>query len=227
MSDVYEFSEGFQAKILALMARDKGTYVAYQDVLKPKYFRKATHIDLARIIHEYYETEMQRAKVKGTEINAPTIEVLFEEVRKLTKNSQLKAKIKTQYEDEIIDIMQVDLSDAGYITDNIITFGRRSALTHAILESVDEIEKGVEDFSSIEDKISKAIRVGEDVSDLGVDYFENAETRMTDIEKGTDGVRRVPTGLSGVDKLLNGGLGDGELGVIIAPPNRGKLAKVA
>jgi replicative DNA helicase len=41
-------------------------------------------------------------------------------------------------------------------------------------------------------------------------------------ESGSDGVRRIPTGLGGVDKILGGGLGNGELGVIIAPPNRGK-----
>lgn len=227
MSDVYKFSESFQAKIIALMARDKSAYVSYQEILKPKYFRKATHIDLVRILHDYYEGEMNRAKVKGTEINAPTLEVLFEEIRKLTANNATKMKVKKQYEDEVLDIMHADLSDAEYIKENIIAFGKRSALTHAILESVDEIEKGVEDFSSIEDKISKAIRVGEDVRDLGVNYFENAETRMKDVEKGTDGVRRVPTGLTGIDKLLNGGLGNGELGIIIAPPNRGNVLKVA
>jgi replicative DNA helicase len=226
MSEIYHFAEGFQLKILALMARDKGSYVSYQDVLKPKYFKKDIHIDMARILHEYYEGEMQRAKIKGTEINAPTMEVLWEEVRKLTVKNPKKAKIKEQYQDCVVDLVQADLSDAEYIKENLVKFGKDAAIEHAILESVTEIEKGREsgivDYSMIEEKISNAIRVGEDISDLGSFYFERAETRMNEYASGNDGIRRVPTGMSGLDRIMGGGLGDGELGVVIAPPNRGK-----
>jgi replicative DNA helicase len=226
MSDVYHFSEGFQLKILALMARDRGAYVSYQDVLKPKYFRKDIHIDMARIIHDYYEGEMQRAKVKGTDINPPTMEVLWEEVRKLTVKNANKAKIRDQYEDCVVDIVQADLSDAEYVKENLVRFGKDAAMEHAILESVNEIEKGrtagVVDYGKIEERISQAIRVGEDISDLGTDYFSEAEERMDRYTQGIDGVKRVPTGMKGLDKLMKGGLGNGELGVVIAPPNRGK-----
>lgn len=226
MSEMYHFSEGFQLKILALMARDKGAYVSYQDVLKPKYFRKDIHIDMARVLHDYYEGEMQRAKVKGTDINSPTIEVLWEEIRKLTTQNPKKAKIKEQYIDCALDIVQVDLSDAEYIKESIVKFGKDAAIEHAILESVEEIEKGrtsgTVDYSSIEERISNAIRVGEDISDLGTDYFSDAETRMERYAAGIDGVERITTGLKGLDKKMKGGLGRGELGVVIAPPNRGK-----
>lgn len=222
MADVYQFADGFQMKILALMARDKSVYISYKDVLKPKYFRKDIHVDLSRILHEYYEQEIERSKLKGTHINGPTLEVLFEEIRKLTANSKVKVKLKDQYEDEVIDMMEVDLSDAEYVKDSLIRFGRRAALEHAILASVDDIEKGVDDFSGIEARIAEAIRVGEDISDLGTDYFGTVQERMDRYAKGLDGIRRVPTGMAGLDRVLKGGLGDGELGVVIAPPNRGK-----
>lgn len=226
MSDVYSFSEGFQLKILALVARDKATFISYRDVIKPKYFKKDIHIDLARIIHNYYDTEMDRAKIKGTEVNPPTLEVLWEEIRKLTNANKNKSKLREQYEDCAIDIMNMDLSDAEYIKDSLIEFGKNAAIEHAILESVDEItrgrEKGGVDYNKIEGLISSAIRVGEDIGDLGVDYFETAEERMENYKQGIEGVRKVPTGMSGLDKVLRGGLGDGELGVVIAPPSRGK-----
>ncbi len=222
MPDVYQFSEGFQAKILSLMMRDKGAYISYNSVVKPAYFRSEIHVDLARIINNFYEAELQRSKEKGTPVNSPTVEVMFEEVRKITSKNKTKAKLKDQYQDEVLSLAEMDLSDKEYVKDNLIKFGRRAALEQAILQSVDEIEKGVEDFSTVEDRISKAVRVGEDVSDLGVDYFETSEERMKSYEAGSDGVRRIPTGLTGLDKVMKGGLGDGELGVIIAPPNRGK-----
>jgi archaellum biogenesis ATPase FlaH len=223
MPETYEFSESFQSKILALMARDKVFYITFREVLKPKFLRKDIHIDMARIIQEHYEREADRSTKKGTEVNPPTTEVLWEEVRKLTSNNKLKAKIKDQYEDCIFDIYEADLSDAEYIKDNVIAFGRRSAIEQAIWDSVGLLEKGSpEDFNKIEDLVGKALRIGEDIGDLGTDYYSNAQERIENYREGTDGVRRIPTGIGGVDKILHGGLGGGELGVVIAPPNRGK-----
>jgi len=220
MAEVYQFAEGFQMKILSLMARDKSFFAAYRDVLQPKYFRKDVHIDMARILSDYYETELKRAQLKKTPVNTPTLTVMWEEMRKLVDGNEKKKKIRNDYEDCIADMMEADLSDAEYIKDSVVKFGKDAAMRHAILESVDDLEKG--DFDSINERVGKALRVGDDLADLGMDYFEEAEERTKMYALGTDGIRRVPTGLSGLDKVLKGGLGDGELGVVIAPPNRGK-----
>lgn len=222
MAEVYEFSDEFQLKILALIARDKGTFISYESVTKPQYFRKAIHVDLCRLVHEHYEREMSRSRLRGTPVNAPTVEVLWEEVRKLTSSNKAKEKIKTQYEDTILDMFELELNDAEYVKENMIQFGKQSALQRAILESVDDMEKGDTDYAKIEERISNAIQVGEGIDDLGTSYFDGIEQRVAQYEKRTDGVRRVKTGMVGLDKVMKGGLGDGELGVVIAPPNRGK-----
>jgi len=222
MADMYPFAEGFQLKILAMMARDKAFYTTFKEILKPKYFREDVHIDVARMIHEHYDREHQRARDKKTEINAPTLHVLWEEMKKLVVPNKVKNAIRHDYENCLLDIMEAELTDAEYIKESVIEFGRRSAMEHAILESAEDIGKGNPDYPKIEDRIKEAVRVGEDIGDLGVDYFEEAEERTARYEQGIDGVERVPTGLIGLDKVLKGGLGRGELGVIIAPPNRGK-----
>jgi len=222
MSTVYEFSEPFQLKILAIMAREPATFVSYQEVFKPQYFKKDVHIETARMIIDHYEREMERAKLKSTSIEPPTVEVFFEEIRKLTKKNKKKYELRDQYHDAVIGIMEEELTDREYIKENIVQFGREQAMKLAILESADDLEKGTEDYSRIEERISEAIRVGEDMSDLGTDYFEEVDERADQYESGEDGVRRIPTGMSGLDLALKGGLGDGELGVVIAPPNRGK-----
>lgn len=205
------------------MARDKGTFVSYEDVVKPMYFRKAIHVDLSRIIHEHYEREMNRAKLRNTPVNTPTVQVLWEEIRKLVTGNKAKEAIRRQYEDAVLDMFDADLGDAEYIKDNLVQFGKQAALERAILESVDELEKGTVDYGKIEEKISLAIQVGEGIDDLGTAYFETAEQRAEQYSHKTDGVRRIKTGMTGLDKVMKGGLGNGELGVIIAPPNRGKL----
>ncbi len=224
MATVYEFSETFQLKILAIMAREPATFVSYQEVFKPQYFKKDVHIETARMIIDHYEREMQRAKLKGTPIEAPTLEVFFEEIRKLTKKNKKKYELRDQYHDAIVDMLEEDLTDREYVKENIVQFGREQAMKLAILESADDLEKGTEDYSKIEERVSEAIRVGEDMSDLGTDYFDDEEIdkRAENYEAGVDGVRRIPTGMTGMDQIMKGGLGDGELGVVIAPPNRGK-----
>ena len=220
-TDVYKFSEGFQSKILALMARDKNIFITYRSVFKPQYFRKDLHIDLARIIINFYEAELARMSKFGTEVMPPTKDVLLEEIRKLCESSSVKKKIKEQYDKEVDSLCSLDLSDSGYVLDNIVQFGKKAALEHAILKSVDVIEKDG-DFEDVRTQIDNALQVGEDISDLGVDYFATIEERMEMYSKGSDGTPRVPTGLEGLDRVIGGGLGHGELGVVIAPPNRGK-----
>lgn len=204
------------------MARDKAIFTTYREVLQPSYFKKDIHIDLCRIIHEHYDKEMDRAKRKNTEVNPPTIEVLWEEVRKLTRKNQKKSELKKLYQECILDMSDIDLSDREYIIDSLIDFGKRAAMERAIWDSVTELESDTPDYAKINAHVEDAQKVGQDISDLGTDYFSDAQKRMEEYAKGEDGVRRIPTGLSGMDKVMSGGLGDGELGVVIAPPNRGK-----
>jgi len=220
-TDVYKFTEDFQLKILALMARDRGIYITYQSVFKPQYFRKETHIDLARIVIDYYDNEIARSSKSNTVVNPPTKEVLIEEIRKLCTSSKIKEKLIDQYNAEANKICEADLSDAEYIKDSIIRFGKKSELEHAIIKSVDIIEKEG-NYDEIRDNIDKALQVGDEIEDLGTDYFETISERMQRYAKYEDGIQKVPTGLVGLDNILKGGLGKGELGVIIAPPGRGK-----
>lgn len=216
----YKFSDSFQLKILAVMAKDPLAYQTYGELTKPQYFSNSLHVDLCRIIHNHYEKELNRAKGKRTPVEAPTLEVLFEEVRKLTLAPN-KKKLKSEYQDTVIDILEADLTDQEYVKENIIHFGKQAAMTEAIMESVDDIEKGKE-YERIEERIKSAISLGEAVENLGTNYFDSAEERMEKRKEGIELVKTVPTGLKGIDQILKGGAQAGELGVVIAPPNRGK-----
>lgn len=225
MSQEYQFSEEFQLKILAVLAKEPAAYQIYGELTKPQYFKSSMHVDACRIIQDHYEREMERAKVKKTPIVGPTLQVLFEEIRKITKSGAKKA-LRREYEDLMLDILDADLTDGEYVKDNIKEFGKQAAMTEAILNSVDDIEKGGE-YSRIEERVKDAIALGEGMEDLGSDYFATAEDRMERRSQGEVLLKMVPTGLKGVDQVLKGGAYAGELGVIIAPPNRGKSFSLA
>jgi replicative DNA helicase len=62
-------------------------------------------------------------------------------------------------------------------------------------------------------------------NDLGLDYIDNFELIMEDVKRNS-----VSTGWEVVDELMDGGLGPGELGVVMAPSGIGKswfLSKIA
>ena len=64
--------------------------------------------------------------------------------------------------------------------------------------------------------------VGEDVSDLGADIYEDIEERFVSYLNDDDVIERIPTEMDVLDQTLAGGLGRTEMGVVVAPPGRGK-----
>lgn len=210
MSEVYDFSPTFQAKILALFWRDSISFSIYREVIKPKFFESEIHIDIARMLFKYYEKYQC----------SPTLDVMLEEVREECNKNTLKEEKKDLYIEELNNLANMNLDDAEYIKDKVIAFGRRQAMTQAILDSVDDVKRG-KNYDKVEARIKDATNLGVDLGDLGSDYFENIEQRvMTTYNK--EDVEKIPTGISALDKIMKGGLGRKELGIVIAPPGTGK-----
>jgi len=84
----------------------------------------------------------------------------------------------------------------------------------AIIESVDLLKSGKYDL--IKKKVDNALKAGTD-KDIGHDYIIDVAARYE------EGARTcVSTGWNVIDDITNGGLAEGELGVIIAPAGGGK-----
>lgn len=209
MQGVYEFSPTFQEKILALIWREPSFFIIYKDCVKPQYFESDVHIDLARIITDYYEKYEK----------SPTLEAVLEEVRVLCSSSKVKKEKFKEYLQCVDNLVNMDLSDAEYIKDKVIAFGRKQALTEAILKSVDDL-KSAKDFSVIENRIKEANMVGQNIGNFGTFYFETIDERMEAYR--LQEIEKIPTGIDLLDKVMGGGIGRGELAVVIAPPGTGK-----
>ncbi len=206
---IYDFSPSFQEKILALMWREPSFYVIYKDCIKPQYFESDVHIDMGRILTSYYD------KYKL----APTLAAVNEEVRDLVNGTRVKKEKEKDYQECVERLVNADLSDAAYIKDRVVAFGKRQALTEAILKSVDDLKTG-SDFGIIEHRIKEANQVGQDIGDLGTSYFDTIDERLERYDQRD--TEKIPTGIDLIDKVMAGGLGRGELGVVIAPPGTGK-----
>ena len=96
----------------------------------------------------------------------------------------------------------------------VLDFCKNQTLKNAILESVDLLEN--KDYDGIKSIIDEAMKAGT-TRDLGHDYIISLEERLAESARVT-----VKTPWDVVNDIMDGGLGHGELGVIVAPAGIGK-----
>lgn len=209
----YHYTQQIQLKILALLWLDSNAFSLYQDVIHPKYFTSPIHVDICRILFDYYN----RYKI------TPTLDVLVEEVAAICDKSKQKNQVLQDYLSCIEKMATVRLDDQEYIKDKIISFGKRQALVDAVYESANILEREPEaQYGKIEQLVRDALLVGENASDLGINIFENIEERFLSYANEDDVIERIPTGIEKLDMVLGGGLGRTEMGIVVAAPGRGK-----
>lgn len=210
---IYDFTPKVQEKILALLCRDSSAYQIYNTCVKPKYFENGIHIDLSREIFHYWNEYSC----------PPTQEVLEELVSSKICITKLKRAIIKEYLDCVKNLYSVDMRDVEFLRDKVIEFGRRQAMTEAIMNSAEIITSSTSDqYKEIEENIKKALLVGEDLSNLGTFITRNVEERFEMYKSGSEVIERIPSSMELLNTVLKGGLGRKEMGVVIAPPGRGK-----
>ena len=133
------------------------------------------------------------------------------------KTSEVENDIlKTSIVENLKEVFRhLESPDLEYIQDRTIEFFKNQTLKSAIIQSVDIMEsKG--DFEQIKRLVDDALNAGTE-RNIGHEYIEHIEDRYSETARTT-----VPTGWDVIDDLTQGGLGGGELGVIVAPAGVGK-----
>jgi archaellum biogenesis ATPase FlaH len=135
----------------------------------------------------------------------------------------MKVKID-EVENEILQVSVVEnlkeswrnikSTDLKFVQEQTLEFCRNQVMKHAIMDSVDLIEVG--QYDQIKKLVDNAMKAGAD-RDLGHDYIVGIEERLNQSARVT-----VKTGWDPIDEVMDGGLGAGELGVVVAPAGIGK-----
>lgn len=114
-------------------------------------------------------------------------------------------------------IEQYDLSGMDIIEEEAEKFFKQQNLTRAINKAQEIIKKGDgSNYYQIEELVKKALEVNTK-QEFGWRLFENIESDLSEDYRIT-----IPTGATKLDEALYGGLGKGELGIVIAPLGTGK-----
>jgi len=194
------YGYAFQIKVITSLLVDKSFLQQISDILSPKYFESDANEWIVSTILEYQK-----------EYNAsPTLEVMkvkLEKVEHDVLKDQVVAHLKDAWK-------YTDSTDLEYIKDQAMDFCKNQEIKKAILGSVELLKHG--QYDEIKATVDNALKAGAD-KNIGHDY-------MTDIdERYTEAVRFVQeTPWDVINELTDGGLGKGELGVMVAPAGIGK-----
>jgi len=107
-----------------------------------------------------------------------------------------------------------EIDDSEYIKESSLDFCKKQKLKTALLKSVKLIKDS--SYNEVETLIIDALKLGTD-NDYGHDFKKDFETRYLLKTRNP-----VTTGWDVMDGVLLGGLGSGELGVVISPTGAGK-----
>ena len=201
----YDFGRTYQVKLLSLLCRQRGFLTSFRPVFDPAYFDDPVLADLCRFSLEYFDGHKAE----------PTVDALAEAVRTACGKDKRRARLREQFDAAMVAVANATLDEAADITARVCQFAKEQALARAVYASIDDLEAG--QYDKMAPRIADASRVGESLTDLGLQYF-NDRTRF-DWARLSD---TTPTGIERLDKFLGGGLARKELGVIEAPAGRFK-----
>ncbi len=208
MSGAFKFDATYQRSIVALMVQDYTFLSMVSEYLKPAFFDSVVLSWFFTTIRDYYLDYTAR----------PTKRVIRRSVKKALKRGSLKSAKHLAEISKILSVLWVRVPDKDYLTDEVQSFIKHQAIKNTMFAAIPLLQK--EQFDEIAKLWQQALSVGSINMDLGTRYFHDYRERI--INRRQERVV-IPTGIIELDSLLaGGGLGEKELGLILAPPSRGK-----
>lgn len=195
-----EYGYSFQIKILTCLFTDKAFLQQIIDILDSKFFENDANKFIVDIVKEYFN-EFK---------SPPTKEVLKVKVTEIDNDVLKKTVIE-----HLKDIYRyIGAEDLDFVKQQTLDFCKNQNLKGAIIQSVELLKDG--EYDSIKALIDTAMKAGAE-RDLGHEYMQDIEERYSESVRNT-----ITTGWDVIDELADGGLGKGELGVMVAPAGIGK-----
>ena len=198
LKSIEEYGPGFQIKVLAALLNHKSFLTNIYDIITEDYFTNQAHKWIIKEILKYYE------KYHTT----PSLEVLKVELKKV-QNEVLQISIKEQLREAY-----KESDDLAYVEEEFSSFCKNQMLKKALLQSVELLQAG--DYDSIKFMVEAALKAGQD-KNIGHEYNKDLESRFREEHRTT-----IPTPWSEFNELLQGGLGNGDFGLIFGNPGGGK-----
>ena len=199
LNSINQYGHDFQIKVLSSLLTHKEFLVNIHDIISEEYFENQAQKWAIKEVLNYYD------KYHTT----PSLDILKVELQKVD-NEVLQISIKEQL--KLAFVTSDD--DLEYVQEEFTNFCKNQQLKKALMSSVDLLKAG--DFDGIRFIVDNALKAGQD-KNIGHEYAKDIESRYRENSREI-----VPTPWPRINDLLQGGLGNGDFGLIFGNPGGGK-----
>ena len=199
LNSINQYGHDFQIKVLSSLLTHKEFLTNIHDIISEEYFENQAQKWAIKEVLKYYD------KYHTT----PSLDILKVELQKVD-NEVLQISIKEQLKQAFVS----SDDDLEYVQEEFTNFCKNQQLKKALMSSVDLLKAG--DFDGIRFIVDNALKAGQD-KNIGHEYVKDIEERYRENSRET-----VPTPWDKINNLLQGGLGNGDFGLIFGNPGGGK-----
>ena len=196
------FGKAFQENLCQLIVLDRPFADQIKEVLSTEFLELKYLQVFTQKIFEYKE----KYKVH------PTYDIVTTLLR--TGLDDQNETIQKQVRDYFARIQNKEPEGSEFVKETSLDFCKKQKLKEAMLKSVKLLQSS--SFDEISKTINDALKLGSS-TDFGYDYLVDFEKRFQIKTRNP-----ITTGWQEIDQVCKGGLGAGELGVVIAPTGAGK-----
>ena len=203
--DLGYLGEDFQIELVKCFIEDQKFFINVESMVNPNHF---TNNKLKRIVGFMKD----RYALNETVTKYKDLDTLIRgKISNAIDVEECLAMLNT--------IQNIETRGIDLIEEYSEKFFKQQNLTQAINQAYEIIQKGDDErYNDIEGIIRKAIEAS-NRKNLGFRIFDNMEDALKEDYRCT-----IPTGATLLDEAFYGGLGKGELGIIIAPSSVGKTS---
>ena len=201
-TDFSKFGKTFQDKLTYLILTERVFADQIGEVLDVNFLEFKYLQSIVRSIYEYKE----KYEVY------PSLKIMAS----LVKNNIDDDVVKEQAREYLVNVLKDPsiIEDCDYVKETSLDFCKKQKLKEAMMQSVKLLNRS--SFDEISTVINDALKLGSD-TDFGYDYKLDFEERFKIKQRNP-----ITTGWKEIDAICKDGLGNGELGVVIAPTGAGK-----
>jgi len=198
-----KFGKNFQENLCHLMLQDRTFCDQISEVIDVEFIQYEHLRIFVKMLLDY------RTKYRQHPSYETMATIITSEVVNYTE--ALKKQL-TQFYAKVINNSEIE--SVEFIKDNAIDFCRKQVLKKAMIQSVHLLKSS--SFEEIQKVIEEAMKLGTNV-DFGHDWHMDVDDRYRIKTRNP-----ITTGFARFDEITQGGFGQSELGVVIAPTGAGK-----
>jgi archaellum biogenesis ATPase FlaH len=220
--DIGYLGSSFQLKSIWQLLTNNKFASKVIDLLESSYYDDSNYKQLVIFIKDYYQKHEVFASIKNDSIveyiNHKFGQRDLSESEKIQKETLLKIIDKIRVYDERVSSGDLN-DDSTVVIKQILEFVKQQVYYNLGIKIISDVELGSFGEKTIDsiDDMSKTITKLSDNYDEGENVFDDIDSVLDD-----DFREPVATGIGKLDLLMGGGLGKGEIGMILAPLGSGK-----